>query len=155
MRFIIDGTSYATDDIGELTQRDLLAMAKQAGMGVQTWARTVGQIERLAPAAEGGGVVVLSEDEAKAHPERVDADLLFDSEPHLRAFLIMVWLARRTSGQSSLTFDESTSVPFSHVEFLPDEDDDVEPEDETPDPTQAAASAPVAAPLEVEASTLS
>lgn len=136
MRFMIDGTPYATDDLGELTQRDLLAMAKQAGMGVQTWVRTVGQIERLALADDGGGVVVLSEDEAKAHPERVDADLLFDSEPHLRAFLIMVWLARRTSGQPTLTFDESTSVPFSHVEFLPDDDD--EPEDETPDPTLAA-----------------
>lgn len=133
MRFIIDGTEYATDDIGELTQRDMLAMAKQAGMGVQTWARTVGQIERLAPAPDGGGVVVLSEAEAKAEPERVDPDLLFDSEPHLRAFFIMVWLARRTTGQPNLTFDESTAVPFSHVEFLPDLEDD-EPEDVTPDP---------------------
>ena len=150
MRFIIDGTEYATDDIGELTQRDMLAMSKQAQMGVQTWARTVSQIERLALAPSGEGVVVLSEDEAKATPERVDPDLLFDSEPHLRAFFVMVWLARRTSGQSALTFDESLSLPFSRVEFLPDVEDD-EPEDVTPDPpfpASAQADAPV-----VEAST--
>lgn len=146
MRFIIDGNEYATDDIGELTQRDMLAMAKQAGMGVQTWARTVGQIERLALADSGEGVVVLSEADAKAHPERIDPDLLFDSEPHLRAFLIMVWLARRTTGEPSLTFDESTAVPFSRVEFLPDLEDD-EPEDVTPDPPFPASEAGDALPV--------
>jgi hypothetical protein len=140
MRFIIDGTEYASSDIGDMTPRDMLAMAKQAGMGVQTWARTVAQIERLAPAPDGGGVVVLTEDEAKANPELCEPDLMFDSEPHLRAFFILVWLSRRTSGQPTLTFEESSSVPWSAYEILPDLDDD-EPEGETPDPTQPSAGA--------------
>lgn len=141
MRFRIDGNEYTSDDIGDMTPRDMMAMAKQAGMGVQTWARTVGQIERLALAPSGEGVVVLSEAEAKAEPERVDSDLLFESEPHLRAFFVMVWLARRSSGQPSLTFDESTAIPWSHHEFIPEDAD--EPEDVTPDPLNPPASAPV------------
>ncbi len=139
MRFIIDGIEYTSDDIGDMTPRDMMAMAKQAGMGVQTWARTVAQIERLALAPSGEGVVVLSEAEAKAQPDRVDSELLFDSEPHMRAFFVMVWLARRSSGQPSLTFDESTSIPWSHHEFIPE--DDAEPEDVTPDPPSPPASA--------------
>lgn len=133
MRFKIDDTEYTTDDIGDLTQRDMLAMAKQAGMGVQTWARVLSQIDRLALDEDGETVVVLSPEQAKAEPGRVEPDLLFDSERHLRAFLVMVWVARRTNGQPTLTFDESTALPFSRLEMLPDlvEDDDAE---EPPDP---------------------
>lgn len=145
MRFVIDGIEYGTSDIGDLTQRDMLAMAKQAGMGVQTWARVTGQIERLALDVDGETVVVLTPEQVKAEPGRVEPDLLFDSERHLRAFLIMVWLARRTSGQPALTFDESTSLPFSALAFLPDEDDDDPESEPTPDPHSVSASDPVAA----------
>lgn len=133
MRFIIDGTEYAADDIGELTLRDTLAMAKQAGMGVHTWQRTLGQISRLAAGPDG--VVVLSPDEARQRPQDCDPDLFMDSEPHLRAFLVMVWLARRTGGQPSLTFDESNAVPWASLGFVAEEPEADEPEDETPDPT--------------------
>lgn len=142
MRFIIDGLEFSTGDIGDLEYRDILAMPKQAGMGVQTWGRVVAQIERLALAPDGESVVVLSPEEAKADPSRVEPDLLFDSERHLRAFLIMMWLARRTNGQPTLTFEDSTAVRFSAVEFIRD-DDDPEPDDEPePDPQTPSASAP-------------
>lgn len=140
MRFIIDGTTYAADDIGDLTLRDTLAMAKQAGMGVHTWQRTLGQISRLAAGPDG--VVVLSPDEAKSRPQDCDPDLFMDSEPHLRAFLVMVWLARRTNGQPTLTFDESNDVPWRSLEFIADEPaDDDEDEGEAPDPTPLPGSA--------------
>jgi hypothetical protein len=144
MRFLIDGIEYGTADIGELTQRDMLAMAKQAGMGLQTWARLSSQIERLALADDGETVVVLTPEQATSEPGRVEPDLLFDSERHLRAFLIMVWLARRTSGSPGLTFDESTALPFSALEFLPDVVEDVESGVEPLDPPTASASVPVA-----------
>jgi hypothetical protein len=138
VRFIIDGTTYAADDIGDLTLRDTLAMAKQAGMGVHTWQHTLGQISRLAAGPDG--VVVLSPDEAKSRPQDCDPDLFMDSEPHLRAFLVMVWLARRTAGQPTLTFDESNAVAWRSLEFIADEPEADEP-DEAPDPTSLPGSA--------------
>lgn len=139
MRFIIDGTTYAADDIGDLTLRDTLAMAKQAGMGVHTWQRTLSQISRLTAGPEG--VVVLSPDEAKSRPQDCDPDLFMDSEPHLRAFLVMVWLARRTAGQASLTFDESNAVAWRSLEFIADEPDDDDEAEAAPDPTPLPGSA--------------
>jgi hypothetical protein len=140
MRFTIDGNPFDLGDIGDLTQHDTLAMAR-AGMGLQTWARTMGQIARLAPSPDGEGVVVLSDAELKANPDAAEPDLFFDSPRHLLAFVIATWLARRKGGQPALTFEESARMPWASFEILPDEDDD-EPEDETPDPTPLPGSAP-------------
>ena len=143
MRFIIDDVEFSTSDIGDLEYRDILAMPKQAGMGVQTWGRVASQIERLALAEDGETVIVLTPEQAKAEPERLEPDLLFDSERHLRAFLIMMWLARRTAGQPSLTFDESTAVKFSAVQFVREDDDEPDPDDEPElDPQPPSDSAP-------------
>lgn len=144
MKFIIDGETYDADDIGEVSGQDMLAMSKQADMGIQTWQRTISQIPRLAT-ADDGSIVVLSESEAKATPERCDSNLVTESEPHLRAFLVMVWLARRIAGNRSLTFAESASLPFRKIDFVSDATD-AEPEPETvEDPTPPVASAPDAA----------
>lgn len=142
MKFQIDGTVIDLTAVGDLTQHESLLMAR-AGMGLQTWARTMGQIARLAPSPDGEGVVVLSEDEAKANPDDVDPDLFFDSPRHLLAMIIACWIGRRHAGQTSLTFEQSAAVPWSKFSVIPDEDDDEPEPEEAPDPTQGAASAPV------------
>lgn len=154
MKFIIDGTEFSSDDLGDITQRDMLAMPKQAGMGVQTWGRTIAEFDRLALADDGETVIVLSKSEAKERPDDIDPDLLFDSERHLRAFFIMVWLTRRTSGQPSLTFDDSASRPWRDLQFIRETvaDDEGDGEDE-PDPQSPSASAPDADASETTTST--
>lgn len=142
MRFTIDDTPFDLGDIGDLTQHDTIAMAR-AGMGLQTWAKTMGQIGRLAPSPDGEGVVVLSEAEAKENPDLVDPDLFFDSPRHLTAFVIATWLARRKGGNPGLTFEESARMPWASFEILTDDDpDDAEPEGEAPDPTPLPDSVP-------------
>lgn len=140
MRFILNDTEYTSDDIGDLTQRDIVEMAKQAQMGVQTWARLLDQIDRLALAPDGEGVVVLSEAEAKADPDRCDSDLMLDSPRHVTAWFVWVWLVRRMSGERTLTFEESMSMPMPQL--LPDVVE--EPATEEPDPSLPSASETVA-----------
>lgn len=138
MRFILNDTEYSSDDIGDLTQRDMIAMAKQAKMGVRTWMQTLIQIDRLALAPDGEGVVVLSEAEAKADPDRCDPDLMLDSERHLTAWFVWVWLVRRMSGETTLTFDDSIAMPMPKL--LPDAPEPVASEDEGVDPSLPSAS---------------
>lgn len=144
MRFQIDDVIYTpTQVLDELDASDTLAMAKQAGMGLQTWGRVLAQIERLALADDGETVIVLSESDAKATPERVDQDLLFDSERHQRALLILFWLTRRVQGERSLSFEQSLTTPWRRLQILPDEPEpEPEDEDQSPDPQPPSASAP-------------
>lgn len=139
MQWLIDGTAYDADEL-DPTGLDMRAMSKQAGMGFYTWQRLMGQLERLG-FDDDGNVVVLSETEAKEHPERLNPGAMFDSEPHLTALLVTIWLTRRGAGEK-LSFEESASVPFSRIDRLDDEPDDEPADDgEAPDPTQPPASA--------------
>lgn len=135
MRFIIDGHEFGVDDLGDITQQDMLDMVKQAGLGVQTWSRRIAQVPRLALDDDGETVIVLSETEAKENPERLDPDLVTESAPHLHAFLIMVWLGRRRSGEPTLKYADSTATPWRSLEMVPDEDD-LDEEESDVDPTQ-------------------
>ncbi len=144
MRFIIDGTHYDADDIGEVSGRDMMAMSKQAKMGIQTWQRTLQQVTRLALADDGETVIVLTPEQAAASPERCDPNLVTESEPHLRAFLIMVWLARRLTDSPTLSFDEASALPFRKIEIDTTPDEEPEPVEEAPDPSLPSAGAPVA-----------
>lgn len=143
MRFIIDGRESSLDDLADLTQQDLMDMVKQAGMGVQTWVRRIAQIPRLALADDGQTVIVLSETDAKANPDRVDPDLMTESAPHLQAFLIMVWLGRRRAGEPKLRYEESTALPWRSMQMLPDPEPAPLLEETVEDPTQPSASDPV------------
>ena len=147
MKFKIDDTVIDLTAVGDLTQHESLLMAK-AGMGLQTWVRTMDQISRLARAEDGETVVVLSVDEAKARRDEVDPDLFFDSPRHLLAMIIACWIGRRHAGSPSLSFEESARVPWSKFSLVPDdEDEDDADEDEqleeAPDPTQPPGSGPV------------
>lgn len=139
MKFLIDGVVYDASTI-DPSGADLAAMPKQAGMGFQTWSRIMAQVDRLAW-DDDGNVVVLSEAEAKANPERVDPSAFMDSGRHMDAFNVFVWLARRGAGER-ITFADSAAVPFSRIDRLPDEDDDVEETEEAEDPSLPPASAP-------------
>lgn len=143
MKFSIDGNVIDLLAVDEFTQHETLLMAK-AGMGLQTWIRTMQQINRLALGDDGETVVVLGEEEAKANPERVDLDLFFDSPRHLQAIIVATWLGRRHSGSPSMSLEESAQIPWAKLERVYEDDDEPEPEDNGPDPTQPSASAPVA-----------
>lgn len=142
MRFIIDGHEFGMESIADLTQQDLFDMAKQAGMGVQTWMRRIDQIGRLALDEDGETVIVLSESEAKEHPDRLDSDLMTESAPHLHAFLIMVWLGRRRSGEPTLKYAESTALPWRSLTLLGDDEAEPEEVEAVADPSVPSGSAP-------------
>lgn len=142
MRFIIDDTEIDLLAIGDFTQHETLLMAK-AGMGLQTWARTMGQLDRLALAEDGENVVVLGDAEYQADPTRCSREYMFDSPRHLLAVIIATWLARRHAGQPNLSFEQSAQVSWSRFERVPEDDieeDDDANDGESPDPTQAPAS---------------
>jgi len=138
VKFLIDGVVYDASAI-DPSGADLAAMPKQAGMGFQTWSRLMGQIERLGY-DDDGNVVVLSEEEVKADPSRADVNAFMDSGRHMDAFNVLIWLARRGSGER-VSFADSAAVPFSRIDRLPDEDDD-DDEEEAEDPSLPPASAP-------------
>ena len=145
MKFSIDGNVIDLLAVDEFTQHETLLMAK-AGMGLQTWIRTMSQIGRLARDEDGESVIVLSKAEAEKAPARVDLDLFFDSPRHLLAIIIATWLGRRHSGSPGLSFEESAQIPWARLEPVIDDDDDEEarePEDDGPDPTPPSGSAPV------------
>ncbi len=149
-KFIIDGAEYDSNDV-DPSGRDLRDLPKQAGIGIQTWERLMGQIRRLAWGPDGS-VVVLSESDAAAHQEPghepcdgcPNPSLFTESTPHMTAFLVLIWLSRRSAGETNLRFDDSIAVPFSQIDIVDDEDDpddEAEP-GEVEDPTPPPASDP-------------
>jgi len=137
MKFVIDGKEYEAGALDRVTGVDALALPKETGMGLQTLARRLDEMQRLGY-DEAGNVVVV-EDEAGR-----DGSAVMDSEPHLRALLAFVWVSRRLGGERSLSFAESCNFPFMTLDIIADEEEEATAVE--PDPTLAA-SVPVAAPV--------
>ncbi|MGL4257089.1 MAG: hypothetical protein ACRCSL_12205 [Microbacterium sp.] len=155
MKYRIDGVEYDVDEV-DPSGADMIAMSKQAGMGLQTWQWTISQLSRLAWSdGPGSAVVVLSEAEAAEHS--VDGhepcwgcpneNLFTESPKHMTAVLVLLWLARRAGGEPTLPYEVSAAVPWSRFEALPDDEEDEAPGagddlDEDADPTPPPASGP-------------
>lgn len=151
MKYVIDGTEYDVDAV-DPSGADMVAMSKQAGMGLQTWQWTIAQCSRLAWSdGPGSSVVVLSESEAAVHraPDHEpcwgcpNENLLTESPQHMTAFLVLLWLARRAGGEPNLRYEDSAAVPWSKFERIDDDADDVDDDEleEAEDPTPPPASA--------------
>jgi hypothetical protein len=142
VRFIIDGTEYEAASLERITGIDALDLVKQAGFGVQTLARRLDEMSRLAYDADGA-VIVLPPGADKEDPPRVpDGDAVMDSAPHLGALLAFLWLSRRLTGERRLTLAESSTFTFVSLEIVTDGDED-EDDPDAVDPTRPSASAPV------------
>lgn len=152
MKYRIDGVEYDVDEV-DPSGADMVAMSKQAGMGLQTWQWTISQCSRLAWSdGPGSPVVVLSEADAAVHREAghepcwgcPNENLVTESPQHMTAFLVLLWLARRAAGEPTLRYEDSAAVPWSRFERVDDDDDD--PADDEPaegeDPTPPPASEP-------------
>ena len=111
MQFVINDVTYEAATLDAMTGRDTLDLTKQAGIGVQTLARLLGE---LGPRENG---------EAEIDP--------FESEPHLRALFAFLWIARRHAGERALTFDDSMDFPIVSMRIIDDPEPAPEPE---PDP---------------------
>ena len=144
MKFIINGDQeFEAANLERVTGGLALDLPKQAGIGLQTLARRIEEMDRLA-FDESGAVVVLSPAEVET-PEgaaRVDAEAVLDSEPHLRALLAFLWVSRRLDGDRTLTFDQACDFPIVDLEVIGDEPEEVE----TPDPTRPGSDPVDAAP---------
>lgn len=146
MLFTINGCEYEGADIFHLPASLVLALPKQAGIGVSQLSARLSELSRLAR-DESGAVIVLDAataqtPEGKALLDRSGAFL--DSEPHLRALLAYVWVSRVVAGER-VTFEQSCEFDLNElIESLADAED--EPAgDVEPDPTQPG-SVPDAAP---------
>lgn len=147
MKFIINGDQeFEAANLERVTGGLALDLPKQAGIGLQTLARRIEEMDRLA-FDESGAVVVLSPAEVET-PEgaaRVDAEAVLDSEPHLRALLAFLWVSRRLDGERSLTFEQACDFPITSMATVADEPEpaqDVEPD--FPSPASAPDAADVA-----------
>ena len=152
MKYRIDGVEYDVDEV-DPSGADMIAMSKQAGMGLQTWQWTITQCTRLAWSdGPGSPVVVLSEADAAVHRQPghepcwgcPNENLVTESPQHMTAFLVLLWLARRAAGETALRYEDSAAVPWSKFERIDDDEDDpadVEP-DEVEDPPPPPASEP-------------
>jgi hypothetical protein len=128
MQFIIDGTAYDAGSLDRITGLDALELPRQAGIGVQSMARRLEEIGRLAYATDGT-ITVLPEGATSVDPP------VMDSEPHLRALLAFIWMSRRLAGERTLTFDESSSFEFTKLDIVAD---DEPAQVDVVDPTQPA-----------------
>ncbi|MGE3448979.1 MAG: hypothetical protein AB7H92_15530 [Microbacteriaceae bacterium] len=137
MKYRIDGVEYAFDDLGSIPIQESRVMAAQ-GLGVYRWPIAMGEIARLS-LDEGGDVVVLSEREAAAHPERCNPALFMESERHLLAFTIFLWLCQRRTDPKQ-TFEATQRLTWDLIEPVDDDDDEPDVEGDE-DPTQPPASA--------------
>ena len=136
MQFIINGQAYDAAELGRITGKTALELNRQTKMGLKTFITRIEELGTLGYAADGS-VAVLPEGDAG-----IDTSAVFDSEPHFTALLAYMWLSRRLAGNPSLTFDEACdSMEILSMEIVGD-DDDAEPEVETPDPTPLPGSAP-------------
>ena len=128
MQFVIDGRTFDAGSLDRITGLEALELPRQAGIGVQSMARRLEEISRLAYAPDGS-IVVLPEGSTSDDPP------VMDSEPHLRALLAFIWMSRRLAGEKTLTFIDSSGFEFSKLDVLIDEDVD---EIDAVDPTQPA-----------------
>lgn len=138
MQFIIDGKSYPVATLDRITGRNALDLVKHAGVGVATMERLLPEIARL-KFADDGSVIVAPEGEDSDDA----AEALFSSEPHLRAFLALVWISRRMGGEPNLPFDDVIDMPFKEIDYNRDDEADDDAEDgDAVDPTSPPASDP-------------
>ena len=118
MQFVIDGRTYDAGSLDKITGLDALELPRQAGIGVQSMARRLEEIGRLAYAPDGS-IVVLPEGSTSDDPP------VMDSEPHLRALLAFIWMSRRLAGEKTLTFVDSSGFEFTKLDILVDEEPDL------------------------------
>lgn len=134
MKFIIDGHEFEGVNLERVPAWVTLALPKQAGLGLPQLVQRMSEMPRLGRDASGQ-TVVLDEDFAATTEGRaqLDGKQIMESEPHLRAFFAYLWVSRMLAGERGLTFDQACEFEFQNLETVDDED---EPEDVAPDPSQ-------------------
>lgn len=129
MKFIIEGTEYPVATIDRVTGALALELTRQTRFGVKTLAQRLEESDRLGY-GDDGVVVVLPEGDQRI----VGSSLITESEPHFRAMLAFIWLARWVAGEH-LSFDEAVDFPLDTLEVVIEAD---EAGDDEPDPTSPA-----------------
>lgn len=119
MKFMIRGNDTVYDaeaGVEKATLHQLYELKVKHGIGVKTLAKMVQGMSKFD-----------------------DPTDVLDDKDGFRALMIVIWLARRHAGESSLSLEEATSFPISDLEMV-DETPEVEAD---ADPKEQTDSAPV------------
>jgi len=101
MKMKIEGIEYPVASLGKLSLFDLLELKKQTGMDVEQMQDALSHVDQ-----GGGGVGLLS------------------SGDGLIALGALIWLTRRKSGDTDLTFEAACDFPLDQLEFVEEEGDE-------------------------------
>lgn len=99
MKISIQGTLYDVAEVGRLSLLDLMELKKQTGMNVE---------DMTEPLANAEG------------------DSLISTNEGVMALGALIWLTRRKAGERELTFEQACDFPLDELDFLDDEEPEVE-----------------------------
>lgn len=130
MKFKISGNDTVYDaqaGVEKATLHQLYELKVKHGIGVKTLARMVQNMSKFE-----------------------DPTDVLDDKDGFRALMIVIWLARRHAGESTLSLEDATSFPISDLEMVEEES---EAEAEDPKATAPASEAAASVPADQDAST--
>lgn len=125
MKFKISGNDTVYDaqaGVEKATLHQLYELKVKHGIGVKTLARMVQNMSKFE-----------------------DPTDVLDDKDGFRALMIVIWLARRHAGESTLSLEQATDFPISDLEMVEEEVPEAEADPKATTPaSEAAASAPAA-----------